>query len=66
MKALQFQHVTSIGDAIRAVLDTGGSYLAGGTNLVDLMKAGVAQPPALVDIRRIGLAPPLRPMRAAS
>ena len=55
MKSFQFQHVTSIGDAIRAVVDTGGSYLAGGTNLVDLMKSGVAHPPALVDIRRIGL-----------
>ena len=57
MKSFQFQHVISIGDAIRAVVDTGGSYLAGGTNLVDLMKSGVAHPPALRgdDIRRIGL-----------
>lgn len=55
MKTFQFQHVTSIGEAVRAVVDTGGSYLAGGTNLVDLMKSGVAQPPALVDIRRIRL-----------
>ncbi|MBR0644378.1 FAD binding domain-containing protein [Plastoroseomonas hellenica] len=28
-------------------------YLAGGTNLLDLMKIGVAQPPALVDLARL-------------
>ena len=46
MKGFQFRHVTSIGDAIRAAVDTGGSYLAGGTNLVDLMKSSVVQPAA--------------------
>ena len=29
--------------------------LAGGTNLLDLMKGGVEAPPALVDLRRLGL-----------
>jgi len=30
-------------------------FIAGGTNLVDLMKAGVMQPPRLVDIQRLPL-----------
>ena len=55
MKTFAFGHATSVDDAIRSVQDSGGVYLAGGTNLVDLMKSGVLQPPALVDIRRLGL-----------
>src|SRR4051812_33564250 len=55
VKTFDFQHAATVVDAIRSVLDTGGAYLAGGTNLVDLMKNGVAQPPALVDIRHLGL-----------
>jgi xanthine dehydrogenase YagS FAD-binding subunit len=55
MKPFSFRHATSVADAIRTVVDTNGAYLAGGTNLVDLMKGDVAQPPSLVDIRRIGL-----------
>ncbi|GAA3183912.1 xanthine dehydrogenase family protein subunit M [Blastococcus jejuensis] len=31
----------------------GGAFLAGGTNLVDLMKLGVATPDLLVDVRRL-------------
>src|SRR4051794_27487037 len=56
MKTFDFRHAVSVDDAIRSVVETGGKYLAGGTNLVDLMKNGVAQPPALVDVRRLGLA----------
>ncbi|TGD88511.1 xanthine dehydrogenase family protein subunit M [Mycolicibacterium sp. CH28] len=55
MKTFAFQHAGSVDDAIRSIVDTGGAYLAGGTNLVDLMKNGVAQPPALVDVGRLGL-----------
>ncbi len=55
MKTFGFQHAGSVDDAIRSVVDTGGAYLAGGTNLVDLMKNGVAQPPALIGIGRLGL-----------
>jgi hypothetical protein len=50
-----FQHASSAEDAIRAVVEAGGKFLAGGTNLIDLMKGGVEQPPALVDIRRLNL-----------
>ncbi|WP_328357146.1 xanthine dehydrogenase family protein subunit M [Mycobacterium sp. NBC_00419] len=55
MKTFSFGHAVSVDDAIRSVQDSGGTYLAGGTNLVDLMKNGVLQPPALVDIRQLGL-----------
>ncbi|MCV7178992.1 FAD binding domain-containing protein [Mycolicibacterium sphagni] len=55
MKTFEFQHAVTVDGAICSVLDSGGAFLAGGTNLVDLMKNGVAQPPALVDIRHLGL-----------
>jgi len=42
--------------AIRALGSTpGGRFVAGGTNLLDLMKEDVAQPPHLVDINRLPL-----------
>jgi xanthine dehydrogenase YagS FAD-binding subunit len=46
-------------DAARAALAAAGPgarYLAGGTNLVDLMKLGVETPPALVDVAKLPLA----------
>ncbi|CAN5569073.1 xanthine dehydrogenase family protein subunit M [soil metagenome] len=55
MKTFEFQHATTAENAIALRAATGGTYLAGGTNLLDLMKNGVEQPPALVDIRRLGL-----------
>lgn len=54
MKTFDFRHATSVEDAIEAGA-TGATYLAGGTNLIDLMKSGVEQPSALVDLRRLGL-----------
>jgi xanthine dehydrogenase YagS FAD-binding subunit len=36
-----------------AAVTAGGTYLAGGTNLVDLMKLGVAAPERLVDVSRL-------------
>lgn len=36
-----------------AAVAAGGTYLAGGTNLVDLMKLGVATPDHLVDVSRL-------------
>lgn len=55
MKTFDYQRATSVSDAIDAAVQTRGAYLAGGTNLVDLMKNGVAQPPALIDLGRLGL-----------
>jgi xanthine dehydrogenase YagS FAD-binding subunit len=42
-------------DAVRLVAAGDASYLAGGTNLVDLMKLGVARPGLLVDTAALGL-----------
>lgn len=55
MKTFEFEHATSVEQAIDRVVETGGKYYAGGTNLLDLMKGGVETPTALVDVRRIGL-----------
>jgi xanthine dehydrogenase YagS FAD-binding subunit len=55
MRTFDFRHATSIEGAIHDVIATGGKYLGGGTNLIDLMKDGVEQPPALIDIGRLGL-----------
>ncbi|HEX5441159.1 MAG TPA: FAD binding domain-containing protein, partial [Ktedonobacterales bacterium] len=50
-------HYERAGDASAAVAlaasAPGSAFLAGGTNLVDLMKLGVAQPDTLVDITRL-------------
>ncbi|RDH77247.1 xanthine dehydrogenase family protein subunit M [Mycolicibacterium moriokaense] len=56
MKTFDFHRAVSIEDAVRLVAQSGGRYLAGGTNLVDLMKNGVEEPPALVDIGGLDLA----------
>ena len=39
--------------AVRLMGEPGGEFIAGGTNLLDLMKGGVATPTRLVDISRL-------------
>ncbi|MFC0199181.1 FAD binding domain-containing protein [Paracoccus rhizosphaerae] len=51
MKAFDYARATDLSDAIGA----SGCLIAGGTNLLDLMKLEVETPSALVDITRIGL-----------
>lgn len=48
---------TRAGDAADAIaqLHPNGRFLAGGTNLLDLMKLGISQPAQLVDINRLPL-----------
>lgn len=55
MNSFQFSHASTVEAAIRSVVTSGGKYLAGGTNLIDLMKENVEAPPALVDLRRLDL-----------
>jgi xanthine dehydrogenase YagS FAD-binding subunit len=50
MRLFTFQRAGSVDDAVRA----GGTYLAGGTSLVDLMKLEVLNADRLVDVGRIG------------
>ncbi len=54
MKTFEYTPATDIASALAAVTQ-GAAYLAGGTNLVDLMKLGVATPDVLVDINRLPL-----------
>ncbi len=55
MKPFTYSRAESAGDAVRAGA-SGGRFIAGGTNLLDLMKLEVETPAALVDISRLPLA----------
>ena len=54
MKPFTLDHAPSTQAAL-AAMDQGATAIAGGTNLVDLMKLQVAAPDRLVSIRRTGL-----------
>jgi len=56
VKSFAYSRSTSNGQALEAARTRGASFLAGGTNLIDLMKYGVEQPAALVDINHLALA----------
>jgi xanthine dehydrogenase YagS FAD-binding subunit len=50
----RYERATSAGAAVaRLRAERRGAYLGGGTNLVDLMKLGVATPDLLVDVARL-------------
>jgi xanthine dehydrogenase YagS FAD-binding subunit len=53
MKAFEYVRATTIADAIAAATAPNASYLAAGTNLLDLMKGNVARPERLVDLTRL-------------
>ena len=55
MRPFQYTRATDQPSAISAASAAGAKYLAGGTNLVDLMKEDVERPSALVDITRLAL-----------
>lgn len=56
MKEFEYRAATDVADAVALLSGSHGSrYVAGGTNLVDLMKIGVESPGLLVDVRDIGL-----------
>jgi xanthine dehydrogenase YagS FAD-binding subunit len=52
VKAFAYERAPDAAAAVEAGAD-GATYLAGGTNLVDLMKLGVAEPQRLVDVSRL-------------
>ncbi len=57
MKSFKYTEVADAGGAVRAVTaNTSAKFLAGGTNLIDLMKEYVERPDELVDITRLNLA----------
>ena len=54
MKTFRYDRAGDISGAIATLAkERTGVFLAGGTNLVDLMKLGVMQPDVLVDVRRL-------------
>ena len=57
MRDFAYARARDVEDAVRSVAgDQQAAFVAGGTNLIDLMKEGVARPGRLVDINRLGLA----------
>jgi len=56
MKAFTYERATSVQAAAQAVAEQPGArFIAGGTNLLDLMKLQVETPVHLVDVNRLGL-----------
>ena len=55
MIRFDYARPSDVAEAIRAGTPDGAAFLAGGTNLVDLMKEYVARPMELVDINRLPL-----------
>src|ERR1700735_951949 len=53
MKTFDYIRPASIAEAVAAAAEPGAAYLAGGTNLLDLMKGGITRPDGLVDITRL-------------
>lgn len=50
MREFAYARAANAGEAVQLAGDARASYLAGGTNLVDLMKLGVERPELLVDV----------------
>jgi xanthine dehydrogenase YagS FAD-binding subunit len=53
MKTFDYVRPATISEAVAAAAEPGAAYLAAGTNLLDLMKGGVARPSRLVDISHL-------------
>lgn len=55
MNPFAYSRAQDVGGALQALLATEGKFIAGGTNLLDLMKENVMRPAQLVDINRLPL-----------
>jgi xanthine dehydrogenase YagS FAD-binding subunit len=53
MKTFEYIRPATVSDAVAAAAQSGAAYLAGGTNLLDLMKGGIACPDRLVDVTHL-------------
>jgi xanthine dehydrogenase YagS FAD-binding subunit len=63
MNPFEYQRADQVETALEAVSQKQGArFLAGGTNLVDLMKNGVEQPTHLIDINRVASLVAIRPL----
>ncbi|WP_420995623.1 FAD binding domain-containing protein [Cupriavidus sp. 30B13] len=56
MLAFSYDRAGSVDEALRLAQQPGARFIGGGTNLLDLVKAGVEQPQRLVDVSRLPLA----------
>jgi xanthine dehydrogenase YagS FAD-binding subunit len=56
MNDVGYERPTRVADAIRLAARPGAAFVAGGTNLIDLMKGHVATPTLLIDVNRLPLA----------
>jgi xanthine dehydrogenase YagS FAD-binding subunit len=56
MNNFDYARAADVADAVRRIAaDKGARFVAGGTNLIDLMKEGVARPSRLIDITHLPL-----------
>src|SRR3974377_1554927 len=56
MITFQYTRAADVADAVRLIAaDPRGKFVAGGTNLIDLMKEDVERPTRLIDISRLPL-----------
>lgn len=55
MTPFRYVRAESLSDALAAARAPGARFIAGGTNLLDLMKLGIERPSTLVDISRLPL-----------
>ena len=53
MNRFEYIRPATVAEAVAAASRPGSAYLAGGSNLLDLMKGGIARPDRLVDISRL-------------
>ena len=53
MNSFEFVQPATAAEAVAAAAVPGAAFHAGGTNLLDLMKGGIARPTRLVDVNRI-------------
>ena len=53
MNHFDYVRAASVAEAVAAAGASGATFLAAGTNLIDLMKGGVSRPARLVDITRV-------------
>lgn len=57
MRAFTYERATDVQSAVRAAAATPGArFIAGGTNLLDLMKLEIEQPQHLIDVSRLPMA----------
>ena len=53
MNSFDYVRPATVSEAVAAAAVPGSAYLAGGTNLIDLMKGGIVSPQRLIDVSRL-------------